>query len=165
MKVVDAKEADLDGILTIYNEVILNSTAVYAEEAVTLKERLNLVPCTNRPRLILFWWLSMRAVWWGLLHLEISEYRPVIGIPWSTQSMCVPMSGALGTGRQLLEAMLIRAFALGKHVIWLPVSMPITRCQSASTNGSGFKRWHICEKLGASSIGGLDLVFMQRFLF
>lgn len=38
---VDAKEADLDGILTIYNEVILNSTAVYVEEPVTLEDRLN----------------------------------------------------------------------------------------------------------------------------
>ena len=41
MDVVDAKEPDLDGILAIYNEVILNSTAVYTEEPVTLEDRLN----------------------------------------------------------------------------------------------------------------------------
>jgi L-amino acid N-acyltransferase len=34
-----ATEADLPGILSIYNAVIRNSTAVYADDPVTLEER------------------------------------------------------------------------------------------------------------------------------
>jgi L-amino acid N-acyltransferase len=39
--VQQAIEDNLPGILTIYNEVIINSTAVYSLEASTLEERRN----------------------------------------------------------------------------------------------------------------------------
>ena len=39
MELRDATEADLPGILSIYNEVIANSTAVYATEPASLAER------------------------------------------------------------------------------------------------------------------------------
>ncbi len=39
MQLRDADDADLPGILAIYNEVIAHSTAVYATEPVTLAER------------------------------------------------------------------------------------------------------------------------------
>ena len=35
----DAGEADLGGLLTIYNEVIENSTAVFSDQQVTLEDR------------------------------------------------------------------------------------------------------------------------------
>ena len=40
MQLRDAGEEDLPGILDIYNEVIANSTAIYAEEPVSLEDRL-----------------------------------------------------------------------------------------------------------------------------
>ena len=39
MRVRDATEADLPGILTIYNEVIRTSSAVYTDEEATLDDR------------------------------------------------------------------------------------------------------------------------------
>ena len=39
MRVRDATEADLPGILTIYNEVIRTSSAVYTDEEATLEDR------------------------------------------------------------------------------------------------------------------------------
>src|SRR5262249_35839952 len=40
MQLRDAGEEDLPGILGIYNEVIANSTAIYAEEPVSSEDRL-----------------------------------------------------------------------------------------------------------------------------
>ena len=39
MMIRDATQADLPGILDIYNEVIANSTAIYTEEPLPLDER------------------------------------------------------------------------------------------------------------------------------
>lgn len=39
MVIRDATPADLPGILAIYNEVIINTTAVYALEPVTIEDR------------------------------------------------------------------------------------------------------------------------------
>ena len=39
MRVRDATDADLPGILTIYNEVIRTSSAVYTDEEATLEDR------------------------------------------------------------------------------------------------------------------------------
>ena len=40
MTIRDASESDVPGILTIYNQVIATSTAVYREDAATLDDRL-----------------------------------------------------------------------------------------------------------------------------
>ena len=47
----DAVEADLPGMLAIYNDVILHSTAVYTDAPETLAQRENLVAATSCPRL------------------------------------------------------------------------------------------------------------------
>jgi L-amino acid N-acyltransferase YncA len=41
MQIRSATEADLPEILQIYNEVIANSTAIYAEEPAPLEDRVN----------------------------------------------------------------------------------------------------------------------------
>lgn len=47
LKIGDATEADLPGLVAIYNEVIATSTAIYSNQAVTLADRRAWWPATN----------------------------------------------------------------------------------------------------------------------
>ena len=163
MKVVDAKEADLEGVLTIYNEVILNSTAVYVEEPVTLEDRLN-------------WYRARTAL--GYPVLVAFDESGLVGFAsfgdfrvWPCYRHTVEHTvhvrsdkRGLGTGRQLLEALLIRASALGKHVMVAGIDAD-NQVSIRLHKRLGFQSVAHFREVGRKFDRWLDLVFMQRFLF
>jgi phosphinothricin acetyltransferase len=157
-----AEQADLHGILAIYNEVIGSSTAIYSYVPVTLEDRAQ--------------WLSARQKQ-GYPVLVAVEGSEVLGFAtfgdwrsWPgyrytvehTVHIQAPRRGE-GIGRTLVQALFPLALALGKHVM----IGGIDAANEASI------RFH--ERLGFEATGNirevghkfgrwLDLVFMQRLL-
>ena len=158
----DATEADLPGILAIFNDVIATTTAVYREQPVTLEERKS--------------WMESR-VSQGYPVLVARDGKHVVGFAsfgefraWPCYSNTVEHSVHVrsdvrgqGIGRSLLEALLLRAQRLGKHVIvaGIDADNAVSRRLHARL---GFEEVGRFREVGRKFDRWLDLVFMQRLL-
>src|SRR5260370_15559433 len=162
MQLRDAVEDDVPGILSIYNEVITNSTAIYAEKAVTLDERLA--------------WFKLRRQQ-GYPVLIASDDSGIIGFisfgdfrAWPCYLHTVEHSVHVradrrgrSVGRALMEALIPRASAFGKHV--LIAGIDADNVISLKLHPSlGFEQVAHFREVGRKFNRWLDLVFMQRFL-
>jgi L-amino acid N-acyltransferase len=158
----DATESDLEGIVGIYNEVIANSTAVFANAPVTLEERRG-------------WWQARTAQGYPVLVVRdehgvaafgsFGDFRTWPGYRFTVEHTLHVRADARGRGigTQLLRALIARAGALGKHVMIAGVDadnhasirfherLDFTRTGRLPEVGFKFDRW-------------LDLVFLQRAL-
>ena len=163
MELCDAADADLPGILAIYNEVIANSTAVYATEPTTLEERREWM----RARLArAFPVLVARDAAGVAGFASFGDWRGSWNGYRYTVEHSVHVRGdvrARGVGRQLLEALVSRARAQGKHVM----IGGIDAANSASIRFHarlGFEQVAHFREVGHKFGRWLDLVFMQRLL-
>jgi L-amino acid N-acyltransferase len=158
----DATESDIEGIVGIYNEVIANSTAVFANLPVTVDERRR-------------WWQARTAQGYPVLIARdalgvagfgtFGDFRAWPGYRFTVEHTLHVRADARGRGigTQLLRALIARADALGKHVmiagvdadnaasIQLHERLGFTRAGRLCAVGYKFDRW-------------LDLVFLQRAL-
>ena len=160
MRIHEATEADLPGLVAIYNEVIATSTAIYSYEPVTLAERRE-------------WWRARVAL--GYPVLVAADASGVLGLAtfadfraWPGYRFTVEHSVHVradcrgrGVGTQLLQALLPRAAACNKRIMIAGVD---------AANAASI-RFH--ERLGFTQVGHLrevgykfdrwlDLVFLQR---
>ena len=163
MIIRDATQADLPGILAIYNDVIATSTAVYALEPVTLDERAQ--------------WLAARQAQ-GFPVLAAIEGEAVLGFAsygewrgaWAGYRYTVEHSvhvGAshrgTGIGRQLMLRLIDAAQAAGKHV--MIGAIDADNAASIRFHESlGFKSVAHFHQVGHKFDRWLNLVFMQRFI-
>jgi len=158
-----ATPADLPEILAIYNEIITNSTAVYA-----------LAPCTLEERRA---WYDGRVRAGFPVIVAVAEGE-VLGLAtfgdfrgtWPGYRYSVEHSVHVrhdrrgqGIGSALLEALFPLAVAMGKHVMLGGID--------ATNSGSlrlhermGFERVAHFREVGHKFGRWLDLVFVQRFL-
>jgi L-amino acid N-acyltransferase len=162
MEIRDAREADLPGLLEIYNEVIASSTAVFHDTPVSLDDRRR-------------WWQARVAQGYPVLIAQDSagvagfatfgDFRSWPGYRYTIEhSVHVRRDQrGRGTGTALVKALFPLASALGKHVM-------VAGIDAANT---GSIRFH--EKLGFEKVGQLrevgwkfsrwlDLVFLQKSL-
>jgi L-amino acid N-acyltransferase YncA len=158
-----ASEADLPGILAIYNEVIATSTAVYTSEPSTLDERRA--------------WFAARSAQ-GFPVLVAVDASDVLGFAsfgewrgaWPGYRYTVEHSVHVrhdvrgqGIGRSLVEALFPPALALGKHV--MIGGIDAANHASLSFHARlGFERVASFREVGHKFGRWLDLTFMQRFL-
>ncbi len=163
MQVREANEADLPGILEIYNDVIRTSTAVYAVESVTLEERGA--------------WLAARRAR-GFPVLVAMDAGVVAGFAsfgdwrgqWAGYRYTVEHSVHVradvrrrGVGRELVEALIPRARDLGMHV--MIGGIDASNLDSILFHQRlGFERVAHFREVGRKFGRWLDLVFMQRWL-
>ncbi len=158
----DARRSDLADILAIYNEVIRNSTAVYSE--VELGAAQGQV------------WFDAKATG-GLPFIVAREASGVVGFgslgefrAWPCYQFSVEHSVHVrtdrrgrGIGRALVSELIVRAAALGKHVMIAGID----------ADNAASIRLH--ESLGFAAVGRfhevgfkfgrwLDLEFLQRIL-
>ncbi len=111
-----ATEADLPGILAIYNEVITNSTAVWIDDAFTIENRQD-------------WFAARRAQNYPVLVADeageiagfssFGDFRPFHGFRFTIEHSVHVRAGRRGggVGRQLVEALFPLARDLGKHIM------------------------------------------------
>ena len=163
MEIRDATEADLPGILAIYNEVVATSTAVYATEPATLGERRDWLQARRERSFPVL--VAVDAA--GIAGFaSFGDWRG----SWNGYRYTVEHSvhvradvRARGIGRQLLEALLPLARALDKHVM----IGGIDAANSASIRFHarlGFEPVAHFHEVGHKFGRWLDLVFMQRML-
>jgi phosphinothricin acetyltransferase len=162
MQLRDAVEDDVPEILSIYNEVIANSTAIYAEKAMSLDE-------------CLAWFKLRRRQDYPVL--VATDSTGIIGFTsfgdfraWPCYRHTVEHSVHVradrrgrGVGRALIEAVIPRAAALGKHI--LIAGIDADNARSLKLHRSlGFEQVAHFREVGRKFNRWLDLVFMQRFL-
>lgn len=163
MLIRDATHADLPGILTIYNEVIATSTAVYALEPVTLEDRAAWLAARQKqsyPVLVAHDGEAVRG------FASYGEWRGAWAGYRYTVEHSVHMDAShrgTGIGRQLMLRLIEAAQAADKHVM----------IGAIDADNAASIRFH--ERLGFRTVAHfhevghkfgrwLDLVFMQRLL-
>jgi L-amino acid N-acyltransferase len=163
MEIRDATEIDAAEILAIYNEVIANSTAVYAEQPSTLEDRRAwlaarrqsgfpvIVAADDRGALGFASFGDWRGAWAGYRHT----------IEHTVHVRADARGGGVGTA--LMAALFERGEAIGKHVM-------IGAIDAANASSLRFhRRLGFAEVAHFREVGRkfnrwLDLVFVQRFL-
>jgi L-amino acid N-acyltransferase YncA len=158
----DAAEADLPGLLGIYNDVIATSTAIYSYVAVTLEDRRE-------------WWKARVALGYPVLiaaddsgvlgFATFGDFRAWPGYRFTVEHSVHVRSDVRGRGigRQLVRALFPRAEALNKHVMIAGVDA----ANSASIRFHerlGFERAGHLREVGFKFDRWLDLVFLQRLI-
>jgi len=155
----DATEAEVPGILDIYNEVLATSTAIFSDTPTTVEERLQ-------------WFRARREL--GYPVLVATDGSGVIGFAsfgdfrsWPGYRHTVEHSVHVrvdvrgrGVGGELMRALVERASALGKHVMVAGVD--------AENVGSirlherlGFHRAGTLHQVGCKFGRWLDLTFLE----
>jgi phosphinothricin acetyltransferase len=160
LQISDATEADLAGLLGIYNDVIATSTAIYSDVPVTLEERRQ-------------WWRSRTAQGYPVLAARdahgvagfatFGDFRAWPGYRFTVEhSVHVRANGrGQGVGTLLVQALLPRAAALGKHVMMAGVDAD-NAASIRFHERLGFERSGHLREVGYKFGRWLDLVFLQR---
>lgn len=159
-QLADATEADLPGLLAIYNEVIANSTAVFSCAQATLAERQQ-------------WWRARIAQGYPVLVARdahgvagfstFGDFRAWPGYRFSVEhTVHVRGDGrGRGIGTSLVRALFPRAAQLGKHVMIAGVDAANT-ASIRFHERLGFTVAGTLREVGHKFDRWLDLVFLQR---
>lgn len=155
----DATEAEVPGILAIYNEVLATSTAIFSDTPTTVEERLQ-------------WFRARRELGYPVLvatdgsgvsgFASFGDFRSWPGYRHTVEHSVhvrVDVRGR-GVGGELMRALVERASALGKHVMVAGVD--------AENVGSirlherlGFHRAGTLHHVGCKFGRWLDLTFLE----
>ena len=155
---------DLAAMLAIYNELVANSSAVYATEPATLSERRAWFDARRSQGLPVL--VAARDSGEVLGFSSFGEWRGTWGGYRYTVEHSVHVRADVrggGIGRALVEALVPPAVALGKHVMLGGIdaeNLDSIRFHERL----GFERAAHFREVGRKFGRWLDLVFMQRWL-
>jgi phosphinothricin acetyltransferase len=162
MVVRDATDADLPAILAIHNDAILNSLAIWQYEAVDLANRRA-------------WFEERRAQGFPVLAVEAdgalagyASYGPFrfgAGYDGTVENSVyiARERRGRGLGLPLMQALLDRARAEGRHVMVAGIGLPNDASVALHTK-LGFTQAGTLREIGRKNERWLDLLFMQRML-
>lgn len=162
MVIDEATIDDVPGILSIYNEVLANSTAIYADHPVDLENRVAWFEARRREG---FPVLVARDDAGIAGYASFGSFRSFPGYRYTVEHSIHIRADvrAQGLGRRLMEALIPRARALGMHAMIAGID--------AANEGSirfheqfGFKRVATFPEVGRKSGRWLDLACLQLFL-
>lgn len=119
MKIEDATEADANAIAAIYNQVIATSTAVFSDDPVTADDRREWLRVRQRQGFPVIVARDDEAGGAVVAFAAYADFRP-----WPGYRLTVEHSVHVaeahrrqGLGRRLVQELVTRARAAGKHVI------------------------------------------------
>jgi L-amino acid N-acyltransferase YncA len=159
MHIRDAAQADLSAINEIYNQVLLTSTAIYTDTPVTPEERLT-------------WWQTRCAQGYPVLVAEdegvilgfatFGDFRPWPGYRYTVEGTIHIREGcrSRGLGRLLLDGLIERARALGKHTLIAGADSE-NAASLRFLEKHGFARVGYLPEVGFKFGRFLDLVLLQ----
>lgn len=162
MRVREAEEADLPGVLAIYNDVIARSTAVFSDQPATLDDRRA-------------WLAQRRSLGYPVLVAEdargvagfasFGDFRSWPGYRHTVEHSIHVREGVRrsGVGGLLLLPLIARAAALGKHVMVAGIDGE-NAASLAFHARFGFVEAGRLREVGHKFGRWIDLVFMQRAL-
>lgn len=163
MHIRDVTDADLAGIREIYNDAVLNTTAIWNEKTVDLANRRA--------------WLAERNAQGYPVLVAVDEQDQVLGYAsfgdwrtWDGYRHTVEHSvyvkndhiGA-GIGKALMRALIDRARALGKHVMVAGIESE-NRASIHMHQQLGFVHVGQLREVGTKFGRWLDLTFMQLII-
>jgi phosphinothricin acetyltransferase len=160
MIIRDAMEDDFEAITAIYNEVLLNSTAIYRDEPVPVSERVEV-------------WRARRQQGYPTLvacagdsvigYSSFGDFRAWPGYRFTVEHTVHvdAQQRGKGVGSTLVQALIPRAAALGKHV--MVGGIDAANVASLRLHERlGFERVAHFKEVGFKFGRFLDLVFVQR---
>ncbi|MGJ0389943.1 GNAT family N-acetyltransferase [Microbacterium sp. CGR1] len=158
----DAETADLEAITAIHNDAVLNTTAIWNEEAVTVEDRTAwLAERTARGYPVL---VAVDAS--GVLgYATFGDWRPHSGYRHTVEHSVYVRDGqrGRGIGKALMIELIHRARTLGKHVM-------VAAIESSNTGSIimhkrlDFMQVGRMPQVGAKFDRWLDLTFLQLVL-
>jgi len=162
MNVRDATEADLPGILAIYNDVIATSTAVWTEAPSSLDDRRQWFSARAALGYPVFVAVDARGV---AGFASFGDFRTWPGYRHTVEHSIHVRTDARrsGVGRLLIEPLVARAAALRKHVMLAGVDGE-NAASLAFHARFGFRQVGRLEQVGHKFGRWIDLVFLQRDL-
>jgi L-amino acid N-acyltransferase YncA len=162
MEILDAVEADLLKITEIYNDVIRTSTAIFSDAPVTVEDRIA-------------WWKVRVAQGYPVLvardengvagFATFGDFRAWPGYRFTVEGT-IHIDASVrrrGVGAALLEVLIERAKAAGKHVMVAGVDSANV-ASLKFLEGNGFERVGQLREVGHKFGRFLDLVFLQHTL-
>lgn len=158
----DATEADLPAILAILNQAIRETTAIWHTAETTLEARRAWLHERQGRGLPVLVAVSGGEV---LGFASFGDFRPFAGFALTAEhSLYVaPAAQGRGLGKALLTALLVRAEALGLHV--LVAAIEAANAPSIALHRAmGFEEAGVLRQVGRKFDRWLDLLFMQRIL-
>lgn len=162
MHIRDATEADLPGILEIYNDAVRHTTAIWNDTCVDLDNRRQ-------------WWLERQRLGYPVLVAErdgqvlgyaaFGDWRAFDGFRKTVEHSVYVRDGQRGggIGRQLLEVLITRARACGKHVMVAGIAAE-NAGSIALHQRLGFEQVALMPQVGMKFGRWLDLAFLQLVL-
>lgn len=163
IEIRDAVPADLPGILSIYNDAVANTTAIWNDSLVDLANRqawFDLRQQQGYPILV-----AVDASSQVLGYASFGDWRPFDGFRHSVENSVYVKDGqrGLGLGARLLEHLVDRARGCNKHVV-------VAAIESGNTSSirlherHGFVITGQMPQVGVKFGRWLDLTFMQLTL-
>ena len=162
-QIEDASEADLPGILEIYNDAVHNTLAIWNETPVDLGNRRD-------------WWQARRAQGYPVLvardadgavlgYASFGDWRPFEGFRHTVEHSVYihPSARGRGVARALMTALILRARALDKHVMVAGVESG-NAASLALHRKLGFVVTAEMPQVGCKFGRWLDLTFLQLAL-
>jgi L-amino acid N-acyltransferase len=160
MRIRDATHADLPAILSIYNDVVAITTAIYDERPSTLDERK-------------VWFDGRRQAGYPVLVAEVSgevvgfssfgEWRSRWGYRYTVEHSVHVRADCRGKGygRALMEALFPLAAAMGKHMMMAHIDSAAAASLRLHEK-LGFAPVGTFREVGRMHAGWLSVVAMQR---
>jgi L-amino acid N-acyltransferase len=162
MLIRDATDADLSGILSIYNDAVLHTTAIWNDVLVDLESRRAwLAARTAQSYPVLVASLNDEV----LGYASFGDFRAFQGYRYTVEHSVYVQQGQRrrGVGAALLAALIERARAAGKHVMIAGIEASNTASLQLHAR-LDFRETGRLPQVGTKFGRWLDLVFMQRFL-
>jgi L-amino acid N-acyltransferase YncA len=158
----DAIDADFEAVTAIYNEVLLNSTAIYRDVPATVAERIELWQSRNRqnyPSLVACEGDSVVG------FASFGDFRAWPGYRFTVEHTVHMHAGwrGQGVGSALVQALIPRAAALGKHVMIGGIDAE-NLASLRFHERLGFERVAHFKEVGFKFGRFLDLVFVQLMI-
>jgi L-amino acid N-acyltransferase len=162
MELRDAERADLPQILAIFNEVVANSTAIYFHAPVNLANRES-------------WFETRKTAGYPVTVAvdggevigfgSFGDWRPAPGYAWTAEHTVHVRADRRrkGVGRAILEDLIERARAMGKHVMVGGIDA-VNGASLAMHASLGFEQVAYFKEVGRKFERWLDLVFVQKQL-
>lgn len=162
MQIRDAVEGDIREILAIHNEVIANSTAIYAEDPVSYKDRYDWFNLRKRQGFPILVSQDGSGV---TGYCSFGEFRAWPCYRYTIEHSVHVRADRRGQriGGQLMNELVARATSLGKHVL-IGGSTPRILRAGRSIHGLDLRKWPISSRWGASSADGWIWSLCKRFL-
>ena len=158
-----ATEADLPGILEIYNDAVLHTTATYDYEPRTLEQRRQWFEDHQRDNYAVFVAVddTGRNVGWSALN----PYHARPGYRFTTENSVYIAADrrGQGIGKQLLEPLIDAARARGLHVIIAAIDATNEASIRLHTR-FGFEQVGHFKQVGFKFGRWLDVVYLEKII-